>query len=386
MTLPQRRGGVIAACAALVFLTSCAEVAPQETPTEPPVIETPAPEALKPPVSGFSLTCDELVSPETVGAIWAEELRSEAIAGVHLTPSGLIGSAILHDGALSCRWFTGDDPLAARLTIIALPESNAAWETISDTLLAPPYDWTPASVGDSSAVSCDDSNSVAGLECLWNATQDDVWVFVGARNLPATEATIPVPRDNPDTSRKPLIPTIEGSTIAAIVAESLDNLVAADRRVVPRPATAAPDCGELFSSESGVEFLAGRQLRGGRVELTTDSVGRTSQSQGGAMVFASAQRLGYTECLLPESTTEIPVHVVVAPEAEWAIGYPSLYPAAGYETVDRAMVMCAEYSCVAYAVVEGTVMASETSMGEYTEEIARDAAVRAVLAMVDSVT
>ena len=240
-----------------------------------------------PPVSAFAVECDDLVDPGLMTEVWGNVLPLGEGAQISLSPSGLIDAAVVHDAALSCTWASAIEGEPA-LTIVALPDAAAAWSVAADTLVAEPYSYTRSPIADGAVVGCDDAYSVWGLECVWNATRDDVWIFVGARFLPDTGATLPSPRDNPDTSREPPVPTVEGSLVGEIVENALATLASADRVAVPRPLQAAPDCTELFSAPSGVTLLGGREARGGRIEFSSESVPRTNQSLGGAMGYASA--------------------------------------------------------------------------------------------------
>ncbi len=375
----------IAVLAMAVVLTSCAppepEVAAESAPTPAP---TPS-ATVVPPVSAFDLECDDLVQPELMTAVWGESLQTHETRPLSVAPSNLIDASVLHDGALSCSWALEGEGESA-LTLVALPQAEAAWSVAADTLVAAPYGYARAPLADGAVVGCDDSISWWGLACVWNATLDDVWIFVGARFLPESEATVPSPRDNPDTSRKPLEPTTEGSLVGAIVDNALTMLAGAPRAEVPRPTQTAPDCAELFSSPSGVSLLDGREPRGGRVEFSGDSLSRTNQYLGGAMGFVSAERLGYVECHLPDSASQLAVSVAAAPEADWIFEQPGYHFPSPAEHIGSVTVSCAEYSCLAFAVVDGTVLTAETSSGEVGVDIARDAAAEAVAAMVDSRT
>ncbi|MBX9470943.1 hypothetical protein [Microcella sp.] len=353
---------------------------PESTPTAEPT-----PEVLVPPVSAFDLSCDDLLNPDLSSAVWGEPLSLRDGYPIQATPSGLVDAAVLHNGGLSCTWST-DGQIEPELVMMILPEAEEAFAVVVDGLTSPPYTYIPAELADGAVVACSDNYSWWGLECVWNAIRDDVWIFAAARYLPAGEATVPSPRDNPDTSRKPLVPTTEGSLVADIVESALAAVVGASRAEVPRPAEPSPTCAELFSSASASTLLDDRPVRGGTIEFTAESLGRTNQSSTGSMGFASADRLGYVECVVADSASRKAITVVAAPEAAWVFDQPNYLAPASSETVGEVTVWCPEYSCIAFAEVDGVVVTAETSTGENPTDIARDTAVMAVQAVIDSLT
>ncbi len=351
-----------------------------------PSVEASSPAPLEPPVAAFDVSCDELVAAEDMTEVWGEPL----VAGGRLypitdTPFGLYEAAQLHNGGLTCAW-TRAGQLETALSIMLLPDATEAFSTVASGLIAEPYSYSSASVGDSAVVACSDADEWLGLVCTWNARQDDVWIFLSARFLPAGEATIPTPRENPDTSRKPLVPTIEGSLIAGIVASALDTVVSAPRAEVPRPTAPAPPCAELFSSPSASALLNGRSLTGGPVQFSEDSVGSTNQVSQGSMGPVSAQRLGYVLCSVADGESELAFTVMAAPEADWIFGHPRYLSPTDPLQIGDVTTWCPadSYSCFATAELDGMVLASQTSTGENPTDLARDAAARAVQAMLDS--
>ena len=370
------------------LLASCAGAEtdqPSVSPPESTPSAEPTPEALVPPVSAFDLSCDDLLDADLSTAVWGEPLGLRDGYPIQATPFGLVDAAVLHNGGLSCTWST-DGQIEPELVMMILPEAEESFDVVVDGLTSPPYTYTPADIADGAVVACSDAYSWWGLECVWNAIRDDVWIFAAARYLPAGEATVPSPRDNPDTSRKPLVPTIEGSLVADLVESVLAAVVSAPRTEVPRPGEPAPSCSQLFSSASAITVLDGRPVRGGPIEFTADSMPRTRQSTIGSMGFASADRLGYVECFVDDSASRIATTVVVAPESAWLFDQTRYRAPVSSEQVGEVTVWCPEFSCIAFAERDGVVVTAETSAGENPTDIARDSAVMAVQAVIDSLT
>lgn len=386
MTTVRLRVSVVTAGLLMALLASCAAPVSEAPPVVAPSVEASSPAPLKPPVAAFDVSCGDLVSAERMTTVWGEPLiLGDPPYTITDTTYGLSEAAFLHNGGLSCAWTHGEQRETA-LTIMLLPEAADAFTTVASGLIAEPYSYSSAPVGDGAVVACSDAYTWLGLVCTWNARQDDVWIFLSASFLPAGEATIPIPRDNPDTSRKPLVPTIDGSLVADIVAGAVDTVVRAPRVEVPRPTLAAPSCSDLFSSPSAEALLNGRSVTGGPVQFTAESVGTTNQVSQGSMGPVSAQRLGYVQCTVADGAGELAFSVMVAPDADWIFGHPRYLAPTDPIRVGEVAAWCPDdgYSCFATAQFDGLVLTSETSTGENPTDLARDAAVRTVQAMLDS--
>lgn len=379
------RLGVTAAAAglAVVMLTSCAAPASEAPPAVAPSVEASSPAPLEPPAAAFDLSCDDLVSPEQMTAVWGEALRKSPGYPLTATPSGLLDAALLHNGGLFCAW-SGSAQDETVLTITVLPDAAEAFAVAVDALAASTVPPTEAPLADRAVVECSDAYEWLGVVCAWNAQRGDVWLYAAANFLPSSEVTVPSPRDNPDSSRKPLVPTTDDSLMAAIVEGALDAVVDASRVEVPRPAAPAPTCEELFAGPTAVALLDGRVVQGGRVVFGVSSVEGTNRLTQGAMGPASADRLGYTRCVVGDGPNQPAVIVGVAPEADWIFDQQRYLAPTAVEQVGDVTVWCVEYSCSAMATNGDSLLTAETSTGEIPVEEARAAAVEAVQAMLDS--
>ena len=210
----MNRPALAAVAALLLVLTACA--APEPTPTKPPVAEpsaTPTPIALEVPQPLLLAECDDLVSVDTYAALSTTALSAAdpARSSLNEYSFGINPEFTLQQlQATQCLWQNdapredeyGSSNAYSSLTIVALPDADAAWESYTQLyeLSAP------------EPVSCNGADS-ENARCWWTGMlANSVWVdlvFTGMKNAGSDAANV--------------------AAFSPLVTEVVKNLGAADR-------------------------------------------------------------------------------------------------------------------------------------------------------------
>lgn len=300
-----------------VLLSGCAaESAPSAVPTPTPSesgSERPEPGSV--PVPSFALECADVVDASVLSALYGTTIVERDPVPLTAADDPLI--ALIQDGALVCEWAPAGAPAFAHVLRVTLIENAPdAFAVITSTLAAAPLSYH---VRDESSVvlaaSCRDS--AGGADCHWSAASSRVWIEASFQSLPLTDVIVPDPRENADTSIKPLEINFDSSTSSALVRTALT--VAESAASVLQPLLPNRRACSEVAPATAPEIAA----LGAPVVDLPPTIGSTSAYSTIGQWALSLERQGVTRCTVTTGAG-VRLALVSIPNAAWTDGTVSL--------------------------------------------------------------
>ena len=318
-----------AAVALSLSLASCVLEPGSATP-EPSQTASSTPSAspvLPEPISIFDVSCQDLVAEASIQSLVGDHGPLET-SGVSATYRGMQEAAVLADAGLSCTWPTLVSGLAIpSVKVTALADAEGLFARLKPTLIERPAIYMPAytefDLFESTLVECLDYYvGSIGYVCKWQILVDDIWLAIDLGGVPATDVYVPVPRENPDTSLKPIEPIVEGSQSLTFVSAIVETLREAPRRDVNRRSIEIPACTTLVDT-SALQVMAS-----GPLEINGDGAPEVLWENPNPATIGdfSMERAGFKQCVVYSPLDHWGVQFRVAPDVNWLLKPPFSVP------------------------------------------------------------
>lgn len=318
----------IAVASLSVAITGCVPRAPLAVPSLSVSVSPTlaAPERVD-PVSAFDIACSDLASDDEIATVVGEPGAQISPPSASAAYHGALIAAVLADGGMSCEWPTGDTSLSfSRLSVVALPDAAGLYERAKSKLMERPFPWFPSFTSfdyfDGALVECSDYNGWGtSYVCRWHVLVDDVWLAIELGGVPETDYHVPVPRENPDTSRKPIEAVVDGSASLGLITTIVDSISSAPRIVVEHVAAVLPNCSAL------IDVASLQPLAVSPIEVVRDDeppeLDPAPASE--SLQLFSMERLGFRHCVVA-TTSEWTVISRVLSDVDWLIEPPFAAP------------------------------------------------------------
>lgn len=367
---------------ALMVLSGCAAEAPApgRSPTSSGKPSPSAEVALR-PVAAFDIGCESVVDPGIASTVVGAATLAEPAFSLSARRI-----ALLEDGGLSCIWLGSDKQIA--LSVVALPDAADMFDRASVARANPMFPYGPVDTSfdlfDAALVSCDDGTVTSGYQCTWHVLSGDVWIVVGLTGVPDSDVVVPVPRDNPDTSRKPLVPVAEGSASLVLVESVVASLEQAPRIDVSHRPRDIGSCSELIDA-GAIGSTLGVAISSPQDVIDPDStLPSAAPHLGGSMADFSMQRLGFAECSIAttDPDSQWSASVSILDDVDWRLEAPYGPPRGTRESFDDGSLYHECFSDEGGVGCFVTVVSGDTTIVVYLGDSDDLAIVRAIAASV----
>jgi hypothetical protein len=266
------------------------------------------------PISAFPIDCADVVSDETVSATVGEHDPVVQHQLPRVSTISMAEVAVEQDGGLWCEWHrpieSGDQRIALR--IIAIPDAAADFGRIRPSLMKPAdlfaARFAHVEAFDDTFIRCDESTlsdpstpaetrNVVG--CSWHVLAGNTWLAVDVDGVPSSDYRVPVPRNNPDTSAKPLVPVVDGSASLALITTVVSSLESVSRDIPDTSQPAMPDCPALIDRKRVQSSLSMKIKAIKPAASAVHPSASTNVSE--ALAAYSAERVGNRRCAVSEN-------------------------------------------------------------------------------------